>query len=161
MLQAREFFRLHRGRMCRKYCRSNIITVEDGRSCWSKNRTMCLQNHHDCHPYVFAQPTRFHLQMDARAVFCLWRSACNPSASLVQPPPALPFPALRETDACLAGADSRNLFSNSSSASNIQNSPRNISSTPLWIGKNRQMGSPIANSTVHALVKRQLSTYEC
>src|SRR6266705_4149085 len=74
---------------------------EDGRSCWSKNRTMCLQNHHDCHPYVFAQPTRFHLRMDVRAVFCLWQSACNPSASLVLLPPVSPFRTLRETDPCL------------------------------------------------------------
>src|SRR5437016_11400523 len=45
-------------------------------------------------------PRRFHLRMDAPVAFCLWQSACNPSASLVQPPPAFPFPALRQTDAC-------------------------------------------------------------
>src|SRR6266545_1042256 len=111
-------------------------------SCWSKNRTRCLPNHHDYDPHVLARSTKFHLQMDAPVAFCLWQSACNPFSS-------------PETNRCLLADHSRNLFSNSRSASNIRNSPWNISSTPLRIGKNRQMGSLSANSTVHALVKRQ------
>src|SRR5438874_9074441 len=66
----------------------------------SPRSTICLENHHDCHPYVFAYYTRFRLRMDARVAFYLWQPACNPSASLVLPPPVSPFRALRETDTC-------------------------------------------------------------
>ena len=63
-----------------------------------KNRATCL-------PIMIGQfslgPRRFHLRMGVRVAFCLWQSACNPSASLVQPPPAFPFRVLRETDPCL------------------------------------------------------------
>jgi hypothetical protein len=53
------------------------------------------------HIFQFSLGSRcFHLRMDVRVAFSLWRSACNPSASLVQPPPVFPFPALRETDPC-------------------------------------------------------------
>src|SRR6266567_8402816 len=60
----------------------------------------CLQNHRDCHPSVLVRSTTFHLRMDARVAFCLWHSACNPSASLVRPRPVFPFRAPRETDPC-------------------------------------------------------------